>query len=282
MKVKLSLTILTILISNTILLSQVSIGQIDNFENGSTLNWEEGGQSPNPPTNIASGGPNGTDDNYLSNIAAGADEGSKMVMFNEAQWRGNYINQNVIGIKFHARAIGNTLNLRIAFDGDGGRICTINAVTITAGAAWAEYVIPINPSDFTTVSGGNNISEILQTVGTMRILSSNSPSWQGEIINATLEIDNIEALETLSSDDFEVGKSFKIYPNPGNSLLYFNSPNNNQTINLIVHDLNGKEIYNANNLSLSTHIDVTNWRPGLYIIKIISDDMVSTKRYLKI
>ena len=31
----------------------------DDFEDGTTMGWDEGGPSPNPPTNIADGGPGG-------------------------------------------------------------------------------------------------------------------------------------------------------------------------------------------------------------------------------
>ena len=41
----------------------VTLGQIDDFEDGSTQLWSEGGRSPKPPTNVASGGPGEADDN---------------------------------------------------------------------------------------------------------------------------------------------------------------------------------------------------------------------------
>ena len=30
----------------------ISFGQMDTFQDGTTMNWHEGGSSPNPPTNI--------------------------------------------------------------------------------------------------------------------------------------------------------------------------------------------------------------------------------------
>ena len=111
-------------------IAQVNLGQIDDFENGTTQNWTDGGSTV-PPVNVSSGGPSGVNDNFLSDPSlGGGGEGSKMVMFNEQQWAGNYTSEGILSIKFFARAQTNNLNLRIAFDGAGGRICTINAVVI--------------------------------------------------------------------------------------------------------------------------------------------------------
>lgn len=263
--------------------AQVSIGQTDNFENGSTLNWEEGGGSPNPPTNVSSGGPNGTDDNYLSNVATGInDQGGKMIMFNEAQWLGNYTNQNVVGIKFHARAIGNTLNLRVAFDGDGGTICSTNAVTVPAGSGWAEYVIPMTVSDFTTVNGGSSVSQTLSTVSTMRILSNTSPAWQGEAINATLEIDNIEALGSLSTNETNLNSQVKIYPNPSSQYITLKSEHLNELIMVEVYNTNGQKVFTHNSFNPQNTIDISSWNPGIYFVKITSGQLNDIKQIVKI
>lgn len=39
-------------------------GKINNFEGGGTQNWREGSGSPNPPTNVASGGPEGAGEQH--------------------------------------------------------------------------------------------------------------------------------------------------------------------------------------------------------------------------
>lgn len=84
MKTKLLLFIIAL--SYTLIVSsQVTAGQIDDFENGTTMNWTDGGSSV-PPVNIASGGPLGASDNYLSDPSlGGGGPGSKMVMFNDQQ-----------------------------------------------------------------------------------------------------------------------------------------------------------------------------------------------------
>ncbi|MCD2259590.1 T9SS type A sorting domain-containing protein [Psychroserpens luteolus] len=275
---------LLFLIGTCSALAQVNLGQIDDFENGTTENWTDGGSSV-PPVNISSGGPTGANDNYLSDPSlGGGGEGSKMVMFNEQQWAGNYTSTGIISIKFDARAITNTLNLRIAFDGAGGRICTINAVTIPAGGSWQQYTIPILASDFTTVAGGSNVAQTLSDVSTMRILSNTNPSWQGESISAILEIDNIEASATLSVEDFSATQLFEIIPNVSEDKLNLTIPDfsiNNSTI-LDIFDSSGRQVLNKKISSLQNEISVIDWNNGIYFVRIISDNSQQVKKFIKI
>src|SRR5438552_12086560 len=88
-----------VLLSATSATWAVTFGQRDDFQNGTTMGWSEGGISPNPPTNIASGGPNGAGDSWLRNIASGVGgAGAKQIMFNQAQWTGNYVSAHVTQI----------------------------------------------------------------------------------------------------------------------------------------------------------------------------------------
>ena len=68
----------------------VVFGQIDDFQNGTTMGWDEGSPSPNPPVNVATGGPDGAGDRFLqTNSSGGNGPGSRMVMFNQNQWAGD-------------------------------------------------------------------------------------------------------------------------------------------------------------------------------------------------
>jgi len=258
-------------------------GQIDDFEDGTTMNWIDGG-SPVPPVNIASGGPLGASDNYLSDTATGGGgPGSKMVMFNDQQWAGNYSGLGIISIRFDVRALTNDLDVRIAFDGNGGRICTINAVTITAGGPWQHIEIPISASDFTTVAGGSSVTQTLADVTDMRILSNSVPSWQGESIIATLEIDNIEAATTLGVEDFTSNNSFRIIPNPSSQFLNITTPvNANNHSSLTVYDISGKLVIDQRIDALNVSIPISNWDSGVYFIKVSNAASSQVKKFIKI
>ena len=60
-----------LLLASATPLAAVTLGQQDTFSDGSTQGWSEGLVSPNPPTNIATGGPAGAGDRYLQNISSG-------------------------------------------------------------------------------------------------------------------------------------------------------------------------------------------------------------------
>ena len=263
--------------------AQVNPGQIDDFENGTTENWTDGGSSV-PPVNISTGGPTGAGDNYLSDPSlGGGGPGSKMVMFNDQQWAGNYSGNGIIAIRFQAKALTNALNIRIAFDGAGGRICTTNAVTIPANGPWTNYEIPIFETDFTTVSGGTNVAQTLADVSDMRILSNSNPSWQGESILATLEIDNIEAATTLGIDEASLISHFDMSPNPGKDIL--NIKLNKGVVEdqeIAIYDQLGHLILRQKPNSNHVMIDVLNWSSGLYFVKIEDGIGSQVKKFIKL
>lgn len=282
---KISTLIVILMVSLSLTLdAQVNAGQIDDFENGTTQNWTDGGSAV-PPVNVSTGGPMGAGDNYLSDPSTGGGgPGSKMVMFNDQQWAGNYTSAGILSIKFFARALTNNLNIRVAFDGAGGRICTTNAVLVPANSPWTQYSIDIQASDFTTVAGGSNIGATLADVSDMRILSNTVPSWQGESIVATLEIDNIEASTTLSTSEFEQSKLFSLVPNISDSELQVSLMGSIQTDNPImeIYDLSGKLVMSRPLNATDNLVGISNLAKGLYIFKLRTDSYQQIERFIKL
>ena len=136
----------------------MSANQVDDFEDATTQNWIIGGprSAVFPPANVATDGPNGLDDNYLTYTSTSPEmgrSGSKTVLFSAgAQWSSNFTSEGIVAIKFDVRVRINDLNLRVAFQGPNGkRICTTNAVSALAGSGWQTFTIPISASDFTAV-----------------------------------------------------------------------------------------------------------------------------------
>lgn len=268
--------------------SQVVANQVDDFEDGTTQNWVIGGAAGPEfqPANIATDGPNGVDDNYLSYTSlGGGGVASKMVIFNAgptSQWSSNFTAQGIVAIRMNVRALDNNLNLRVAFQGSGTRICTTNAVTVTAGAGWSEIVIPILASDFTVVSGGSTIETALTNVSAMRILSSGAPTWSApDAISATLHLDNILAATTLGVDQFEQETDFEISPNPAKNELNIKLANtiNNASVN--IYDVLGKKVFSKSLSAVSSSIDVSRWNAGVYLVRVSADNKTLTKRFVK-
>src|SRR4051812_18954801 len=67
-------------------LATVTQGQVDDFEDGTLVNWHMGPNNPVPESNVASGGPAGANDNFMKLVSTGTGgAGGKMVVFNDAQ-----------------------------------------------------------------------------------------------------------------------------------------------------------------------------------------------------
>ena len=166
------------------------------FEDGTVQGWTVGqpGNHFAPPTNIASGGPDGAEDNYLrSQSEGGGGVGSRLVWFNQsADWRGNYIEDGATSIKASLINEGSEdVVIRVAFDGAGGRFVTTEGITLTPGSGWQEATFSIEPEDLTAVDGGTDVEATLSDVSQIRFLNNATPSYQGAAVAAQVGVDDI-------------------------------------------------------------------------------------------
>jgi hypothetical protein len=188
----------------------VVFGQIDDFENGTRMNWQHGDNPPAPnppnPSNVADGGPNGAGDNYLRNYSlGGSGEHSRQIMFNENQWSGNYVAAGVTRISGFMRNLGTTnLNMRLAFEGGGSQWGSTNAIQIPAGAGWTPVTFQLTPSAVTRLNGDATLTETLSAVNVLRILSRQAgPDWRGESIVSVLGMDAMRAMRLPGDANFD-------------------------------------------------------------------------------
>ncbi len=284
MKQKLLFLFFSILISGSVCAQ--TVGQIDDFEDGTTQGWVVGlfgATPPNPPTNEPTGGPAGVDDNFLQYASTGTSgAGSKMIIQNvDSRWLGDFTTAGVVRIKMDVRVTGADLDLRVSLTGGGGRISTTNAVTVTAGTSWTSIIIPIAAADMETVTGGSSVSGTLANVTEMRILSSPTPSWQGETIAATLDVDNIMAMAVLSTKDHKLANAFSISPNPGNDRLNLKLSKLNSNATVEVFDVLGKKIYVDKVNAITKTVNVSQWNNGVYLVRLTTDSGTQTKRFVK-
>jgi hypothetical protein len=175
----------------------VTLGQVDDFEDGTVMGWIEGAISPDPPTNQPNGGPAGAGDNYLLNNSSGIfGAGGRLVMFNQTQWAGNYPAAGVTRIDLQMANFGAaTLHMRIAIQGGAGtRYASTTAVALPADGVWYSASFGLTSFDLTNVGGLSSLADVLVSVNTLRILSASAgPAWLGDVILASLGVDNIQA-----------------------------------------------------------------------------------------
>lgn len=177
----------------------VMLGQLDSFQDGTTRAWLEGPPSPNPPVNIATGGPLGAGDRYLQDISTGGSgAGSRLVMFNTSQWAGNYATAGVTQIVGEMANFGSTtLSMRITLTSGLTRFSSTSVMgsTLPPDGLWRTVTFDLAPSALTRISGSGTLNAVLSNVTELRVLSAAAgPAFLGDSIAATLGMDNLRAV----------------------------------------------------------------------------------------
>jgi hypothetical protein len=186
------------------------VGQVDTFEDGTTQGWQINllgfGVPPAGamPSNQATGGPAGVNDNYLQLASVGGSgAGSRLAAINTSQWAGDYLAANITSIQMHLNNLGATdLSLRLMFaDPIGGSPTNLaystNAIFLPGGSGWTQVSFPIAPANLT--AGLGSINAALANVTDFRLYHSPTANYPNPgspvpAIVATLGVDNIRAV----------------------------------------------------------------------------------------
>lgn len=195
---------------------QVQLGILDDFEGGPeaclTDNWQEGNQSPNPPTGILLCGE--LDSCCLeANSSGGFGPGSRQVVYNQSQWTGDYraAGVNKIQMQLANASATETLNVRVGVS--NGTSCYVSTAPVALppnrpgpfGLILANFIL--DNSTMTSVSGNecsnpgqDDLETVLSNVTQLRVLSSSSPAWNGDAVVSTMQID---AVQSMADSDFD-------------------------------------------------------------------------------
>lgn len=181
--------------------AQISFGQIDDFQDGTTQGWGGGPGS----SNVATGGPAGAGDAYLQVIGTGGfGQGSRVATFNDTQWPGDYVAAGVDAIQVDMANFGaSNLEMRaVLFFTASGDWTSTNTTVIPADGIWRSYTFGLGAGDLTQVGGVGSHAAALASVG--RLMFRHQPGAPAGIgggvpIAGTLGIDNITAIPEPSS-----------------------------------------------------------------------------------
>ncbi|NND51754.1 MAG: T9SS type A sorting domain-containing protein, partial [Flavobacteriaceae bacterium] len=169
--------------------------------------------------------------------------------------------------------------------GDGGSISSSTGVAVNVGTGWNQVVIPISVADMVTVVSnvgpGFDVAATLANCSEFRILSNPAPSYGGEPLLATMELDNIEASTTLGTEDVFLSDSFTISPNPGSYTINIALRSVDTSSKIEVYDILGKRIFFDEIDQLNTSVNVSQWNSGVYLVKVTDGNTVQTKRFIK-
>jgi len=178
----------------------VTIGQIDDFQDGTLENWANGGQGAPPLMNIPTGGPGGAGDHFLQiTSVGGGGPGSHLTAFNRDQWLGNYISAGVNGIDMDLRNPGTVmLSIRIAFKQDtsfGAPGYLSQAFILPPDSAWHHALFSITPGSMIPVGSPEPFNTFFTHPAELRIIHEVGTSdLNGDPIAAQLGVDNIRAV----------------------------------------------------------------------------------------
>jgi len=76
-------------------------------------------------------------------------------------------------------------------------------------------------------------------------------------------------------------EDFAISPNPSKDKLNIKLPSVSEDLKLEVFDVLGKRIYKGSVTKLESSINVSNWKSGVYLVRISNDKSSKTKRFIK-
>lgn len=174
--------------------SQPVIGQIDDFQDATTMNWGGGGS----PVNVPNAGPNGVGDNCLQFTGiGGAGGGSVPSTHNELQWSGSFQTNTIAVLKVQYKNYSNTdLNMRaVLFGLLGSRWTSTEGFSLPANSGWLTHYHVLGANAMTRTQGTESFSSVYQLVVKMMLRhDSGTPSSGGTPAAATVGVDNVTAL----------------------------------------------------------------------------------------
>lgn len=176
--------------------SAVTMGQVDDFQNGTLMGWR--GNTGNQE-NVANGGPNGTGDRYMRVLSDGSSfPGGKMATYNMTQWSGNYTAAGVKVVTVWFRNESTTpLRMRLVmFDATvSTQWVSTTAQAVPADNTWRKYTYVISQSQMTRTVGIGSFDNTVANANRMMFRhEGGAPASQGTPVDGLLGIDNVTAL----------------------------------------------------------------------------------------
>jgi len=278
------LLLATFLCAPLMINAQIEVGLSNDFEDGTTQGWSNGGSSPNPPINVPDGGPDGAGDNYLEEQSAGGGgAGSRLITFNVSpEWRGDYTAAQADLLRFNVRnsSASETLHIRVGLAGgpDETEMSTTTAEVINTGGDWTEVLIDISAANFTVTGGSDSVETVLSDVDEIRIYSNEEISFRGDNIVGTMDLDNIVVESSLGVDEVQ-NVSFQLFPNPASSELTITSQNTMSSYRIV--NVLGAVVQEGSLNGRSQNLTIASLVSGVYFVEVNTSNGTAVSKLLK-
>lgn len=182
-------------------LPAVTLLQLESFEADAT-DWGVGLQNPNQPQLVADSGPAGAGDTALRLGASGGNgPGSRIALFNQLSWTGDFRSAGITAISVDLRNAGifaNSANLQVHLGlfGPGGWFLS-EGVAVNRFQGWSPHVFEF--ADLLPETAGNDLAATLAQVEDLRFFHrADTLSHRGDPVLGELMIDNIRAIPEAS------------------------------------------------------------------------------------
>ena len=193
----------------------ITLGQIDDFQDGGLANWEVRLPGNTFFTNVPDAGPLGVGDSVLD-----VDNTNRFIFYNESQWTGDFTAAGVTKISMDVRHQNDfPLQLRLGiskdqFDGGGvgDTYVTDYSIAVPNDGQWRRITFDVTADDFVPSAGNNpgpsdpprSIQAALMDVTHFRIFHNLNPSdFVGETQPGSIRVNNILAEGTTENADFD-------------------------------------------------------------------------------
>ncbi len=183
----------------------ISPGQLDDFQDGTTQNWTNGGAPGAPPVVNVDGGPGGPGDRYIQVTSVEEPPGDRLTTFNRDQWLGDYIATGVTAIEMDLLNMSDvTLSIRIAFKAElspSSPGYLSQAIVLAPGSGWQHMVFSLAEADLIPIGAPPDYNSFFSSgiVETRIINEMGDTNLNGDIVIGQLGIDNIHAVPEPSS-----------------------------------------------------------------------------------
>lgn len=94
-----------------------------------------------------------------------------------------------------------------------------------------------------------------------------------------LSLDNIKVFETSLGTENTSKSSLKFYPNPVNDILNITDGKNFSSLE--IYDFSGKKVFSNDQKSTKLELNLSQLKPGIYLVKINSEGEINTFKFIK-
>jgi hypothetical protein len=259
----------------------------DDYEDGSLEDWTNTDLTETMLTNEAHVDPPYPGDLlFLQKECDGTNTavGEMAIINNSEEWTGTYPTGFFDAFVWIEMLIKNDndfdLHLRLGYRGgsDNTKIVSNEATIIPAFSDWTHY--DLYATDFTVIEGTNTWEEVFEDSHEAKIIHNEATSYDGEIVSGTLKISSQFSVYLLSNDE-QSNSKFTLYPNPAKDLIHLRTPNIEEG-RVVLIDLLGKKVMDEHFSSITSQIDISELKSGIYMVRIETEDMSITRKIVKI